>query len=254
MTIILVSAVVFACTFGGVLLGMTLRSIMPEHHLSEESKDAIQLGMGLIATLAALVLGLVIASAKSSYDTQDFSIKHVAAKILLLDRELAQYGPETNDMRGVLRHALILRVHEVWPEANLQGLEKEVSPDNTPQIEGMQSRIRRLAPQNDTQRAIQAQALDITSQIMEARWFVFGGVGNSIPLPFLIVVVFWLTVLFWGFGLFAPRNATVIAFMFVCALSVAGAVLLILEMDDPFRGMLKVSCAPLLYAIVQLGQ
>ena len=252
MTIFIISSIVFACTFGGVLLGMCLRSVMPEHHLSEESKEVIKLGMGLIATLAALVLGLVIASAKDSYDTQDMAIKHVAAKILLLDRELAQYGPETKEMRSMLRHALILRVSEIWPEVHLQRDEPDTH-EKTPPVEGLQARIRQLTPQNDLQRAIQTQALDVTSQIMEARWFVFGGTGGAIPPPFLFVVVFWLAVLFGGFGLFAPRNATVVAFMFVCALSVAGAVFLILELDDPFKGLLKVPCGPLLYSIGQLG-
>lgn len=253
MSITVISAIVFACMFGSMILGTYLRAVMPDHHFSEESKRAIELGMGLIATLAALVLGLVIASAKNSYDLQDSSIKHVAAKILLLDRELAQYGPETKEMRDLLRHALALRVREVWPEQQFDTLKTDAPCENIPLVEGLQARIRRLVPQNETQRAIQTQALDIAGQIMETRWLVFGGAGGSIPLPFLIVVVFWLTVLFGSFGLFAPRNATVISFMFVCALSVAGAVFLILEMDDPFKGVLKVSCAPLVYAISQLG-
>ena len=115
-----IALIVFACVFGGALLGMLLRVVMPEHHLSEDSKDVIKLGMGLIATIAALVLGLVIATAKSSYDTQDAAIKHTAAKILLLDHVLADYGPETKEMRDLIRRILARKIDQIWPEERSQ--------------------------------------------------------------------------------------------------------------------------------------
>jgi len=250
-----IALIVFGCVFGGTLLGMFLRVVMPEHHLSEDSKDVIKLGMGLIATIAALVLGLVIASAKSSYDTQDEAVKHIAAKIMLLDRQLALYGPETKESRDFIRHVLAQKIDKIWPEERSQYAKldtSEVLP--TAAGEGLEYRIRQLAPQNDVQRGLQSTALKVTNDILETRWFVLGGVGSSVPAPFLVVVVFWLTIIFGSFGIFAPRNATVIAVLFICALSVACAIFLILEMDQPFRGVMEISSTPLRETLSHLVQ
>jgi hypothetical protein len=120
--------------------------------------------------------------------------------------------------------------------------------------QGFEARILQLAPQNDAQRWLKSQALQIGSDLMETRWLVLGGLGSSVPPPFLVVVVFWLTIIFGSFGLFAPRNGTVVAVLFLCALSVAGAIFLILEMDQPFQGLMKISSAPLRYTLSHLGQ
>jgi hypothetical protein len=255
VTPIEIALIVFGCVFGGSLLGMFLRAVMPEHHLSQESKDVIKLGMGLIATITALVLGLVLATAKSSFDAQDSAVKHTAVKVLLLDRVLAQYGPETKEMRDLMRRTLAERVDATWPEERSQPARLD-TPEALPSAagEGIQYGIRQLAPQNDSQRWLQSRALQIAGDIMETRWLLLGGAGGSIPLPFLVIVVFWLTIIFGSFGLFAPRNATVVTVLFVCALSVAGAMFLILEMDDPFHGLMKISSAALRYAISHLGQ
>ena len=111
-----IGGIVFACTFGGALVGMVLRAILPEHHVSTESKDVVKLGMGLIATLAALVLGLLIASAKSSFDAQRSGFQQLAANLVLLDRALARYGPETKDAREALRSLVAATIDRLWPE------------------------------------------------------------------------------------------------------------------------------------------
>ena len=98
--------VVFACTFGAALAGMRLRRILPQHHFSDESKDTVKLGIGLIATMTALILGLVTASAKSSFDDVTAAVKHAAVDVLALDRTLARYGPETAEVRAALKHIL----------------------------------------------------------------------------------------------------------------------------------------------------
>jgi hypothetical protein len=248
-----IALIVFACVFGGALLGMFLQVVTPKHHLSQGSQDVIKLGMGLIATMAALVLGLVIATAKGSYDTQAAAVKHSAAKVLLFDRLLANYGPETKETRDLLRRTVATRLDEVWPEdrsqpARMYGL------GAVSMAQGIEARILQLAPQNEAQRWLKSQALQIGSDLMETRWLVLGGLGSSVPPPFLVVVVFWLTIIFGSFGLFAPRNGTVVAVLFLCALSVAGAIFLILEMDQPFQGLMKISSAPLRYTLSHLGQ
>ena len=249
----LFALIAFACVFGGTLLGMFIRTAMPEHHLSSESRDVIKLGMGLIATIAALVLGLVIATAKSSYDTQNEAIKHSAAKILLLDRVLAQYGPETKETRDLMRRTLAQRIDQIWSEGGVQFTQLDTPQVESP-IEWLEGKIWQLSPQNDVQRGLQSRALQIAGDILETRWLVFGGLGSSIPVPFLVIVIFWLTFIFGCFGVFAPRNATVIAVLFICSLSVAGSIFLILELDQPFSGLIKVSSAPLRYTLSHLGQ
>ncbi len=253
MSPIEIALIVFACVFGGALFGMFLRGFTPEHHLSRDSQDVIKLGMGLIATMAALVLGLVIATAKTSYDTQNLAVKHSAAKVLLLDRMLADFGPEAKETRDLLRRIIAQRLEAIWPEGRSQptGLE---GLQAFPIAREFEARILQLSPQNETQRWLRSQALEIGSDLMETRWFLMGGLGSSVPLPFLVIVVSWLTILFGSFGLFAPRNVTVVAVLFLCALSVAGSIFLILEMDQPFQGLIKISSAPLRYTLSQLGQ
>jgi hypothetical protein len=246
---------VFACLFSGVLLGMFLKSVMPEHHFGEDSKDTIKLGMGFIATITALVLGLVTASAKSSHDAQDAAVKHTAAKVMLLDHVLGQYGPEAKDTRDLMRRMLARKLDEVWAEERSQPAKLD-TPKELPTSGGeeLDYSIRRLSPQSDAQCALQSRALQISSDILESRWLMRGAAGNSVQAPFLVVLVFWLTVIFGSYGLLAPRNATVITVLFICALSAAGAIFLILEMDQPFSGLVKVSSAPLRYALSHIGQ
>jgi hypothetical protein len=248
-----IALIVFACVFGGALLGMFLRVLIPEHHLNEDTKDVIKLGMGLIATMAALVLGLMIATAKSSYDTQSEAVKHTSAKVLLLDRLLSNYGSETKEARELLRRTVAARLEAIWPEDRSQ----RPRPDASETLfadRRIEAEILRLSPQNDAQRWLRTQALRVGRDIMETRWFVLGSLGSSIPVQFLVVVVFWLMIIFGSFGLFSPRNATVVAVLFLCALSVAGSIFLILELDQPFEGMVKLSSAPLRYTLSHLGR
>ena len=248
-----IALIVFACVFGGALLGMFLRGQIPEHHLSEGARDVIKLGMGLIATMTALVLGLVIARAKSSYNMQDDAVKHTAAKVLLLDRMLANYGKETNEARDLLRRTVASRVDAIWPKERSQPARLDAS-EMVFTGQEIDSYILQLSPKNEAQRWLPSQALQIGSDISETRWLILGGRGRSIPLPFLVVVVSWLVLIFGGFGLFAPRNGTVVAVLFLCAFSVAASIFLILEMDQPFQGLMKISSAPMRYTLSHLGK
>lgn len=251
MTPLGIGLVTFACVFGGALLGMFVRDRLPEHHLSQDSKDVVKLGMGLLGTTAALVLGLLTASAKGSFDTTNNEVKQAAADVLLLDRALAQYGSETRDIRELIRRAVALRLALTWPEEGSGQLE---TPETTGTVEGIASRIRALSPENDSQRSFQTRALQLTDEIQQTRWMLFGGAGDSLQMPFLVVLVFWVTVIFVSFGLFAPRNPTVIAALLVSALSIAASVFLIVELDRPFGGLMKIPSAPLRYTLAHLGQ
>jgi uncharacterized membrane protein (DUF485 family) len=254
MSSLAISLIAFACIFGGMLFGVFLRAFLPAHHVSDESKEALKLGIGMIATLAALVLGLLVASAKGTFDTMNNGLKQTGSRIVFLDRVLAQYGLETKETRDMLRQAVASSIELRWPEEKTGDATAKVGAGKA-NIETVQDKLRQLSPRTDAQHLLQSQALKISDDIAEGRWLLIGQMGqSSIPIPFLIVLVFWLTVIFATFGLFSPRNPTVIVFLIVCALSVAGSLFLIMELDTPYAGLIKVSSAPLHYALAQLGK
>jgi hypothetical protein len=243
-----IGLIVLVCVFGGSLLGMFLHTILPEHHLSADSKDVIKLGMGLTATMSALVLALLTNSAKGSFDTQRNELTQMAANIILLDRILAHYGPETKDARDLLKGTVANMINRMWPEEGSAPLLEPVA------AEAFYDKIQSLSPQNEVQRALQGQALKMSVDIGQARWLLFEQGGRSIPMPFLVLLVFWVTVIFLSFGLFAPRNATVIVTLFLCAISVSGAIYLIMELDHPFGGLVQISSASLRSALSQIDK
>lgn len=245
------SWIMFACVFGGALLGMFLRSTLPEDHLSADSKNVLNLVMGLIATMSALVLGLLVATAQSSYSTRSSEVTQLSANILLLDRVLAHYGPETNRVRDLLKLAVASEAERISAENGAP-----VGPNRDPRVhagDALFDALQELSPKNDTQRSLQAQALTIAISLGQTRWLLFEQSGSSIPDAFLVILIFWLSVIFASFGLYAPRNPTVVTALFVGALSVSGAVFLILELDAPFRGLIRLSDAPLRSALSILG-
>jgi type II secretory pathway pseudopilin PulG len=247
-----VSALVFACVFAGALSGIVLHRVLPREHLSDQAKDVIKVTMAMIATLAALVLGLLTASAKTSLDEKENAVRTWAAEAILLDRTLAQYGPETQEARTLLRQTIATRLAQLWP-----GEGETVTTDLIAKgggIEGVQRLLLALTPKTDAQRWLQSTALQTTNSIAQSRWMIAQEIASDLRWPFLIVLIFWLTVIFASFGLFAPSNAIVLAALFVAALSVAGSIFLILEMDQPYSGFITVRPDPLRAALDQLGQ
>ena len=253
MTPAVIGMLVFACTFGGALVGLWLRAALPDHHLSNDSKDTVKVGIGLIATMTALVLGLVTASTKSSFDALNTAVQHAAADVLALDRTLARYGPESKDARETLAQVIAQRLELTWPQHAAPGARQE-RLEVPYSGEGLVEQIRGLAPQNENQRWLQAHAVALSEALLDARWAVVSRVGPSVPVPFLVVLVFWLTMIFVSFGLFAPRNVTVMVALCVCALSVAGAIFLILEMNRPYSGLMQISSTPMRNALEQVGK
>ncbi len=251
MSPVAIGCIVFGCVFGGALLGILLRSALPEHHLSAESKDVVKLGMGLLATMAALVLSLLLATARSSYETQSNELKQVSASIIVLDRVLAHYGPETKDARDLLRRFVARALELMSPNSGSRTAQLEPGAAGA---EGVYDRIQALSPASEAQRSLRAEALRISIDLARTRWLLFEQGGRSIPAPFLVMLAFWVTVIFVSFGLFAPRHATVIATLFVCALSISGAIFLILELDQPFEGVVRMSSDPLRSALAHLGR
>jgi hypothetical protein len=254
MSAVIIGIITFVCVMGGMITGMLLRKNLPDHHLSGDSKDAVKMGSGLIATLSALVLGLLISSAKTSFDEMSNAITESSAKLIVLDRVLAQYGPETQEIRSQLRESIAKWINVVWPQAVSAVDGMNIFEKSPATLELVANKLRALEPQNDYQRASQSDAIQICSQLLQTRWLVIEQAQISLPTVFIVVQMFWLTILFGTIGLFAPPNKTVIAALIVCAMSVSGAMFLIEEMNKPLSGIVKISSAPLVKAIEHMGK
>ncbi len=253
MTSFGIGLLVLGCVFGGALAGMLLGRLLPPHHLGDETRSVVTLASGTLSVLSALVIGLLISYAKGDFDAQTKVVQKFAADLVLLDRVLRRYGPETGEARDLLRRYTALKIALTWPEEDAAGGPRLDDPAALAMLEGVQAKLLELAPPGEAQRWLQSRALQIGGELAEERWLLAAENEGSVPRPFLAVLVFWLAILFAGFGLFAPRHATVVAALLVCALSLSAAVFLILEMDRPFEGFVTVSAAPMRTALAHLG-
>ena len=238
MTALTVALITFALVFGGALLGMYLRTVLSEEHLREDVRDVIKLSTGLIGTMAALVLSLLIASAKGSYDTKSTQIIQITANIIQIDLELKQYGPDAHNLRVMLRSAVPPLIDQIWNEGDhARASAYSATAEGLELVKGIQQ----LKPDNESKRVLQAQVLSSVANLVQARLSLFTQSNNAIPMPFLIILIFWLAMIFACFGLLVRPNGVVIVTFFVGGLSVACAIFLILEMGQPFAGLMQIS-------------
>lgn len=253
MSSFVISLISAASIFAGALLGMGLQRRLPSHHLSKEMQDLVKLSAGTIATLTALVLGLLVSSAKSSFDGIQTGIVQGSAKFILLDRALARYGPESRAAREQLKRVVAAGIEMVWPTEKT-GVSALTRFERANGIELVQDKLRELTPQNDAQRQALAQAQQIANDLSQTRWLSVEEAQNQLPVPLLLILVFWLVLLFVSFGLFAPRNSMALTVLFVGACAISAAIFLVLELNRPLDGLIKVSSAPLRNAMQHLGQ
>ena len=251
MNVFATASIVFSSLFGGTLLGMRLRAVLPPNHLSAEAKDSVRVAMASVATMAALVLGLLVASTKSSYDAKRNELTQMAAKIDYLDHVLANYGRETKETRALLHRLIEAALARIWPDEKSHPAALEPSDS---WVEALPNAIQALSPQNDTQRSYKSQAVQLAADLGQMRWLLYEQEESSVSLPMLIVVISWLAIIFVSLGLFAPPNLTVIVALMLAVFSVSGAIFLILELDQPFDGMIQISSAPMRNALQHLGQ
>jgi len=240
-----VSVVVFACVFGGALLGTLIHSLLPSGYLDSDSKETVRLGMALVGTTVAVALGLLIAAGKGFYDTQSSEVTQLAAHVVLLDKILNQYGPETKEIRDLLRGSVAQMVDVTWGR-NSSDKTRFTLPAAS---EVFLVRIPELSPHNDSQRFLQSEALNAAIKLGQTRTLLIAQQASSVPMPLLAVLVFWLTLLFISFGLFVRPNVVVVVSLFASAIAVCCAIYLILEMYQPYRGWIQVSSAPLRTAL-----
>jgi Na+/H+ antiporter NhaC len=252
MNDLLISLLVFALIFGGALAGVVVRPLLSEQHLQPDSRDVVKMTTGLIGTLAALVLGLLIASAKGTYDQKTNQVRQMSATIILLDNLLAQYGPEAARLRTLLRQGVQPLADRIWHEGQAP-TDGRVRFEATSESSAFENELERLSPANDTQRSLQSRAIQAFTEIAQTRLRLFTQTGGSIPIPFLIILVFWLSAIFVSFTLFAPTNLIVMTSLFVGALSFAGAIFLVLELGDPFTGLMGISSSTLRGALLPMN-
>jgi len=247
----LIAVILFVAIVGVAMLGGRLARLLPEDQLSADSKDAVKLAMGLIATMTAVLLGLLITSAKGTYDTAEGEVMQMAAKVALLDRVLKFYGPEAADARHALRDVIAEGVRRTWPEKP----SSRVRLDPNEQMgDAVYIAIHRLAPHDETQRALKTQATNLMVQLGELRSLLQAQAIPSVSKPLLIALVSWLVVIFFGFSLVAPPNATTTLALVASAFSVACAVLLILDLDHPFGGLIRIPSEPMINVLNHLAK
>ena len=247
---IAIGVVVLACVFGGALLGIFIHPFLPSEYLDPDSREAVRLGMALVATTVAVALGQLIASGKGYYDTQSSEVMQLSADVVLLDKILNHYGPDSKEIRDLLHNAVAHTVDVTWGRNSSAETRFTLSAAS----EIFLVRIPELSPHNDSQRLLQSQALGAAVKLAQTRSLLIAQQASSVPMTLLAVLVFWLTLLFMSFGLFVRPNSVVLVSLFGSALAVCFAVYLILEMFQPYSGLIQVSSAPLRTALAQLGQ
>jgi hypothetical protein len=251
MTPILTSILVVVCIFAGGLIGLSLNRVLYADHLSKETQDVVRLGIGMISVLASLVLGLLIATAKSSYDTTDDAIRHYAAELALLNETLRDYGGDAAKPRDLLREYTSTVLNDIWPS---DGQIPHVGDARAAALmEHVREQVRALRPVDDEQKWLRDRALSVNEDMLRDRWLLIAEQGQNVSPVVLIVLVSWITLIFLSFGIYAPCNAMVAVSFFVCAMSIGGAIFLILEMDRPIDGIMQISSWPVRNVLAQMN-
>jgi Protein of unknown function (DUF4239) len=245
------SLLVFALIFVSALVGMFIRRVAPDSHFSSEAKDTVRLAIGLVVTMTGLVLGMLVSSSKTFYDSEKNQVAEMASQIILLNNLLTAYGPETTEARVEARQFLEDAIDRIWPSEKSQ--KYQLKPENNDQ--NLYRQLELLVPKDVGQTSTKAQMMSLTVSLKKTYWLMYLQTEQtSIPMPLLVVVTSWLMAIFVSFGMFAPRNATVILTLIVCALAVSAALFIIMSMYLPFSGMLKISPVAVREALGQMGQ
>jgi hypothetical protein len=243
-----IGLVILLIIVSGAVLGMLIGQRLPSHHLSSETKTLISASMAVLGTMSALMLGLLIANSSSAFSTRSGEITRVSADIIRLDRLLRRYGPEASVARAVLQRYAAMKVDDLFPAEAGRKPQLE-NPASVQMLERLQDMILALRPGDARQRWLSGQALQLAAEVSETRWLLVEQPAKSIPEPVLILIVFWLTLLFASFGLVAPKNLTATVVLFVCVVAASSGIAIVLEMDTPFAGIIRISSAPIHHAL-----
>ena len=241
----------FVSIVAGIVLGMTLRARIPSPRLGQDTKEVIRLGAGLLATLAAVVISLLIASAKSSYDAQDAHFRLLAAYLVETDQLLAQYGAEAMPVRKLMRQAVPAAMDRIWKEKAVASQDTAFTANSL--AEQLYAAIEALSPVNDVQRSLKPRIAQASNDIARTRLLLFADGDKPILTPFLLILIVWLTVIFTSFGLFVEPGVAAWTALLVFALSVSSALFLVADLSQPFAGLMQISKEQLRHTLAPLN-
>ena len=245
----LIASMAFLCIFGGALGGMFAQRFIPSHHLSKDSQDSVKLGAGLIATMAALILGLLVSSSKGTYDRVNVLINEAAADAINLDTTLKNYGPEAAPLHQRLRDRVASVRSDIWPKDSKNRKKCSEAFKNEASVTTLSESIASLQADSPASIQLRNLALQTLTDLNRERWQIAVESSSKLPLKLVVIPVLWITFLTFVYGLFAPRNGTVAMVLFFCSLSIAGAIYLICEMSMPLDGSIKVPSQPIQTAL-----
>jgi hypothetical protein len=237
--------------FGGALFGMIAARRLPGHHRSAETQSAITVSVAVIGTLSALVLGLMITAANGSFSARSDEIRLLSLQVIRMDRNLRRYGPEADDARRWVRAWAVAKAQQLFPQKDQPRVS---SQDAIEMLEIVQEKLLALQPKDARQKYLHSLCVTLSSTLIQTRWSLETRASHTIPLPFLVLLIFWLSIVFASFGLFAPANPTAIIALFLCALAVSGGIVLIIELDNPLSGFIRLPSDPMRRALVEISQ
>ena len=244
-----IGVIIFLTILSGAGLGMLLGRLLPADHLSDQSRSVITVATAVVGTASALVLGLLISTASSAFTERSGEVGRIAVDVIRVDRLLRNYGPEADGARQSLARYAAMENEDLFPEDSDKAAKVE-KPGAVQQLDDIRHALFALKPSDDSQHHVKDRALQLLDEMTDTRWLLaFQQNISPIPLAFLILLVFWLTMLFGTFGLFAPRNVTVAVALVLSAVAVSGGIELVLDMTDPFSGIVRVSSAPMHHAV-----
>jgi ABC-type amino acid transport system permease subunit len=239
----------FAAIFGGALIGLCVRQRLPGHHLNSETQSVVTVSVAVIGTLSALVLGLMISAANSSFSKRSDEVRELSLQVIRVERNLRRYGPEGDDARAKLRAWANIKLEQLSP---VKGKTPPSAQKGIETLESVQDALLSMTPKDERQKYLHSLCLTLSSTLIYERWSLEQHAGHSIPVPFLILLIFWLAIVFASFGLFAPANATTIVALFLCSVAVSGGIYLIEELDNPHSGLIRVPFDSMQKALVEI--
>ena len=242
-----IAVFVFICLAGASLGAMFLYERLPSHQRQDDTHAVVRLIAGIFTVLTSLVLSLMITSAKGRFDVVNQDVHRYATELILLDRMLVLYGPETGAARRELRAYAERAANGRW---NAEGGHSDATSERL--IEQLGTGLRMLAPTHDPQLSIWNDIRDQYRKVLELRWALVEQAEGSIPRPLVLMLVAWLVLIFISFGFRAPRNAVIVTSFIAAAALMGGAIYLIVDMDAPFEGPIQVSPAPLERALAEM--
>jgi hypothetical protein len=257
---------VFALLLLATGVGVWIRPLLPEEHKAHETVQLIQLVIGMLVTFAALVLGLMTASAKSSFDTASNDLRTYAADLIEFDTTLRELGHPTDEARRLLRVYTAAAIASTWPRepAPSGDYPKDIgTQDNSQKLENVRlgdmltdvgRQLRQLRTDDSLQQRALEDALTQYRRVVDARWKLIEEAHSSISQPFFKTLTFWLGVIFLSFGLIAPRNALALVTISLGAVSIASAIYVIVDLDTPFTGPIVITSQPMRDALTHLSR